>query len=71
MLPQSQNLQQAAYDFDWHTNSNEVKQLVRLIIMRSQRPVALQAGLYGDLCLPKFGSVSRCRYTKAQQVMTR
>jgi len=71
MLPQSQNLHHAAYDSDWHTNSDEAKQLVRWIIMRAQRPVAVQAGLFGDLCLPTFGSVSRCRYNKARQVMTR
>jgi hypothetical protein len=35
-----------------------------LIIMRAQRPVAVQAGLFGDLCLPTFGSVSRCRFNK-------
>jgi len=70
MLPQSQNLYQAAYDSEWHTTSNEAKQFVRLIIMRAQRPVSVQAGLFGDLCLPTFRSVSRCRYKKDRQVMT-
>jgi hypothetical protein len=70
MLPQSQNLHEAAYDSDWQANSNEAKQLVRLIIMRAQRPVAVQAGLFGDLCLPNFGSVSRCIFKKDRQIMT-
>ena len=70
MLTQSQNLHQAAFDSDWQANSNEVKQLVRLIIMRAQRPVAVQAGLFGDLCLPTFGSVSNCIFKKDRRVMT-
>ena len=62
MLLQSQNVHEAAYDSDWQANSNEAKQLIRLIIMKAQRPVAVQAGLFGDLSLPTFSSVSRCRF---------
>jgi len=62
MLLQSQNVHEAAYDSDWQANSNEAKQLIRLIITMAQRPVAVQAGLFGDLSLPNFSSVSRSRF---------
>jgi hypothetical protein len=70
MLPQSENLYQDAFDSDWESNSNEAKQLIYMIIMRAQRPVAVQAGIFGDLCLPTFGSVSRYRFNKDRPVMT-
>jgi hypothetical protein len=70
-MSQSEHIYQAAYDSDWESNSNEAKQLISMFIMRAQRPVAVQSGLFGDLCLPTFGSVSRCRFNKDRQVMAR
>ncbi|GFG30155.1 hypothetical protein Cfor_07729, partial [Coptotermes formosanus] len=66
----SQNLHQAAYESDWQSNCNEAKHLICMIIAQAQRPVAVQAGLFGDLCLPTFGSVSRYRFKTDRRHMT-
>lgn len=58
-FPQSQRVHQAAYACDWQNNCNGTKKLICMIIMRAQRPVAVRAGLFGDLCLPTFSTVSR------------
>jgi hypothetical protein len=56
---QSENVYQAAYDSNWQNHSKELKQLICMIIMRAQQPVAVQAGFFGDLCLPTYNSVSQ------------
>jgi hypothetical protein len=65
MFSQSESVYQDAYDSGWQDLCKEPKQFVCMIIMRAQRPVAVQAGLFGDICLPTFSSVSRVRELRA------
>ncbi|PNF40575.1 hypothetical protein B7P43_G06758 [Cryptotermes secundus] len=67
LMHKSQRVHQAAYDCDWQNNCNGAK-FICMIIMRAQRPVAVRAGLFGNLCLPTFSSVSRCNPRKFTQV---
>jgi hypothetical protein len=56
---QSESVHQAAYGCNWQNHSKELKQLICVIIMMAQRPVAVKAGFFGDLCLPTYSSVSQ------------
>jgi 7tm Odorant receptor. len=59
---QSENVYQAAYDSGWQNHSKGLKQLIGMMIMGAQRPVAVQAGFFGELSLPMYNSVSQCRH---------
>ena len=41
-----------------------------MIIMRSQQPVAIQAGLFGALCLPTFGTVRHVLVTYIKDIQS-
>jgi hypothetical protein len=62
MFSQSELVYQAAYECEWEDHCKGVKQLVCMIIMRAQRPVAVRAGIFGELSLPTYSSVSRERF---------
>jgi len=66
---QSESVYQAAYGSGWQNHSKGLKQLISVIIMMAQRPVALQAGFFGDLCLPTYSSVSQ--YTNKADIYVR
>jgi hypothetical protein len=59
MFPQSARVYQDAYGCEWQDLCRGEKRLICMIIMRGQRPVAVHAGLFGDICLPTFSTVSR------------
>ncbi|XP_033611727.1 odorant receptor coreceptor-like [Cryptotermes secundus] len=62
LMHKSQRVHQAAYDCDWQNNCNGAK-FICMIIMRAQRPVAVRAGLFGNLCLPTFSSLMKNAYS--------
>ncbi|XP_023727560.1 odorant receptor 67a-like [Cryptotermes secundus] len=63
LMQKSEDVYQAAYGCQWQDLSNGTKQLICMIIMKAQSPVALRAGFFGDLCLPTFSSLMTNAYS--------
>uniref|UniRef100_A0A0U5A7I9 Putative odorant receptor 2 n=1 Tax=Reticulitermes speratus TaxID=60591 RepID=A0A0U5A7I9_9NEOP len=63
VMHKSENVYQAAYGCEWQNHSKGLKQLICMMIMRAQCPVAVQAGFFGDLCLPTYSSLMTNAYS--------
>ncbi|GFG28369.1 hypothetical protein Cfor_04252 [Coptotermes formosanus] len=63
VMQKSENVYQAAYGCEWQNHSTGLKRLICMIIMRAQHPAAVQAGFFGDLCLPTYSSLMTNAYS--------
>jgi hypothetical protein len=51
-------VQQAAYGCSWYHRPTSFKRLLAVVIMRAQKPVRLNAGMFYDLSLTAFTQVT-------------
>ncbi|KAJ4433947.1 hypothetical protein ANN_16266 [Periplaneta americana] len=63
LMHKSESVFYAAYGCEWQEHSRDVKTCIGMMIMRAQKPVGVQAGLFGDICLPTFGSLMKNAYS--------
>ncbi|XP_069700525.1 odorant receptor 10-like [Periplaneta americana] len=63
LMHKSESVLYAAYGCEWQEHSRDVKTCIGMMIMRAQKPVGVQAGLFGDICLPTFGSLMKNAYS--------
>ncbi|KDR14145.1 hypothetical protein L798_11783 [Zootermopsis nevadensis] len=63
VMHKSERVYQDAYESEWQDLSSGAKQFICMIIMRAQRPAAVRAGLFGDICLPTFTTLLKNAYS--------
>ncbi|XP_021929942.1 odorant receptor coreceptor-like [Zootermopsis nevadensis] len=63
VMHKSERVYQKAYDCAWQDLFSGAKQFIPVIIMRAQRPAAVRAGLFGNICLPTFGTLMKNAYS--------
>ncbi|KAJ4433946.1 hypothetical protein ANN_16265 [Periplaneta americana] len=56
LTTQSADLFSAAYECSWYMQTPCFKHLLRLVILRAEKPVEITAGMLGSLSLPLFAS---------------
>nr|AMA98195.1 chemosensory protein [Blattella germanica] len=60
---QSSSVYEAAYESTWYDQKPAFKQMIWMVVERARKPVALSAGLFGEMSLPLFSAIMRSSYS--------
>ncbi|KAK4876976.1 hypothetical protein RN001_009482 [Aquatica leii] len=63
LIDESTQVSACAYNVEWYTESLEFQQMIRLVILRANKPLVVRSAFITNVCFASFTTVARTTYS--------